>query len=67
MPPHRQAANYYRNVADGLNGEFKVTMEHPKVSKPEPLIITIDKAGGTVKKAFVGGANIVVNKPLRAG
>ena len=30
QPPHRQAANYYKDVAKDIEGEFKVTMEHPK-------------------------------------
>ena len=42
QPPHRQAANYYRDVVAKLGGRFLVTMEHPKESAPEPLVIIID-------------------------
>src|SRR5262249_2446494 len=58
QPPHRQAANYYRDVvdADGRDGEFKVTMEHPKKSAPKPLVIEIDGLGHRVKKDQVIGA-----------
>ena len=50
QPPHRQAANYYKGVAANIDGEFKVTMEHPKKSAPKPLVITIDDSKATVKK-----------------
>ena len=43
QPPHRQAASYYKKVAKSKNGEFIVTMEHPKESAPESIKITIDK------------------------
>jgi hypothetical protein len=56
QPPHRQAANYYRNIAKEKDGEFIVTMEHPKVSEPKPLVIQIDRFKGTVKKEQVVGA-----------
>jgi hypothetical protein len=57
LPPHRQAANYYRDMvdADGRDGEFKVTMEHPKKSAPKPLVIEIDGLGQRVKKEQVIG------------
>lgn len=50
QPPHRQAANYYREVAEKINGEYKVTMEHPSTSKPKPIIIEIDDDGSTLRK-----------------
>ncbi len=50
QPPHRQAANYYKGVADSKGGEFKVTMEHPTQARPEPLVITIGRLGATVEK-----------------
>ena len=42
QPPHRQAAAYYRKVAGNKIGEFKVTMDHPTASKPEPMTFIID-------------------------
>ncbi len=50
QPPHRQAANYYKGVADSADGEFKVTMEHPTRARPEPLVITIGRLGAMVEK-----------------
>jgi len=46
QPPHRQAAKYYKKVAEELGGELVVTMEHPRKSAPAPLVIEIsgDKA-----------------------
>ena len=50
QPPHRQAANYYRDVADDINGEYTVTMEHPSIKNPKPIIIEIDDDGSTLRK-----------------
>jgi hypothetical protein len=67
-PPHRQAAAYYRNVLEKLDGEFKVTMEHPKQSAPAPLIIEIGNAKATIRKEqLVGAAAIITQTAPRAG
>ncbi len=63
QPPHRQAANYYKEVAKDIGGQFKVTMEHPKPSKPEPIIITVDRFGATFKKSLGGGFITAVSRP----
>ena len=53
-PPHRQAANYYKEDVTGpKDGEFKVTMEHSNSTKPRPLTITIDDRKATVKKETI--------------
>ena len=44
-PPHKQAAAYYREVADDKDGGFLVTMEEPSEDKPEAIIIVIDEDG----------------------
>ena len=68
QPPHRQAAAYYREIRNEKSGEFIVTMEHPSVSDPKPLIIEIDQFGATVKKSQVFGAAAVASRPApRAG
>lgn len=68
QPPHRQAAKCYKDVAESIEGDFKVTMEHPKVSKPETLIIQIDKAGAMLKKSIIGGSAAVISRSApRAG
>lgn len=69
QPPHRQAARYYRNkVTVPKNGEFKVTMEHPSISKPEPLVIKIDAYGTTIIKKIVSGGAALASRPApRAG
>jgi hypothetical protein len=61
QPPHRQAANYYREIAKEKDGEFIVTMEHPKVSAPKPLVIEIDRFKATVKKEQVAAAVAVTS------
>lgn len=68
QPPHRQAANYYKKRTTEIDGEFVVTMKHPKPSDPQPLVITICERGATVKKAISGAAAIVTGRPApRAG
>ncbi len=43
-------------------------MEHPKESDPEPLVITIDDSGATLKKISVGAAGKISSRPAsRAG
>lgn len=68
QPPHRQAAGYYQECADSVTGQFKVTMEYPSKSKPEPLVIEIDASKGRIKKRILGGAAAVVtSRAPRAG
>ena len=68
QPPHRQAANFYKDVANDINGEFKVTMEHPKESAPKPLVIKIDGSKATVEKRSLGAASLIASRPApRAG
>lgn len=59
QPPHRQAAKYYRDNPNG--GTFVVTMEHPKVSAPEPLVITIDHRKATIRKRAVAASVAVTS------
>lgn len=61
QPPHRQAANYYRSVAQKVDGEFIVSMEHPKVAAPEPLEIEITSSGPKVKKKLAPAAAIITS------
>ncbi len=61
QPPHRQAANYYRQVEKEIKGQFKVTMEHPTPANPAPLVITIDDFGATIKKSITMGSVAVTS------
>lgn len=67
QPPHRQAANYYKNTLDNPD-DFKVTMEHPSKSTPRPLVIEISVHKATIKKSSgsSGGAATGRSAP-RAG
>jgi beta-lactamase superfamily II metal-dependent hydrolase len=68
QPPHRQAAQYQRDIASDRDGEFIVTMEHPKESAPEPLVITIDQFKATPRKRSLSVGAAVVSRPApRAG
>lgn len=68
QPPHREAANYYKRVANMKDGAFKVTMDLPSSSKPKPSTIEITERGATLllASATVGAAS-VVSTPARAG
>lgn len=68
QPPHRQAANCYREIAAKIGGEFHVTMEFPTVSKPSPMEITLDSAGATLRKVIAVGGPYITGRPApRAG
>jgi hypothetical protein len=45
QPPHRQAANYHRRIANERDGEFEVTMEHPKTTSPKPFAYKVTALG----------------------
>jgi hypothetical protein len=68
QPPHRQAAEYYQEVANNKEGSFVVTMEDPKKSAPEPIVIEIGKNKAKLKKGRSGGISTVISRPTpRAG
>jgi hypothetical protein len=68
QPPHRQAANYYRRVARAKAGEYVVTMGHPSVMAPQPMVIEIDWRGATLKKPASPIGSVAVTTPApRAG
>lgn len=67
QPPHRQAAKYQTGIASNRNGQFIVTMEHPKVSAPDALVITIDKFKATITTRAIGAAYITSRAAPRAG
>lgn len=62
QPPHKEAANYYKDVACLLKGEYKVTMEHPTKEDPKPMKIVIDDDGFTLEKISPSLA-FISNKP----
>lgn len=68
QPPHRQAAAYYKRVAAGKDGSFKVTMDLPSASKPKPATIEITERGACLLtvSATIGAASII-STPARAG
>jgi len=45
QPPHKEAAEYYKNIAENIDGEFLVTMEDPKKDSPKPIEIAIKNTG----------------------
>jgi len=68
QPPHRQAANYYKEQVQAQGGEYAVAMEHPKASVPEPLVVEIGGSKAKRKKDYSGGiAAAVTSRAPRAG
>ena len=68
QPPHQQAANYYKSVIRASDGEFVVTMEHPKKNAPEPVVIEISSGGTTLKLVSAPAAYVMISRPApRAG
>ncbi|MBS1769715.1 MAG: hypothetical protein JSS77_08625 [Acidobacteria bacterium] len=69
QPPHREADAYYREVQDLKDGDYEVTMSHPRgASKPEPIRVVITSRGPELQKeASTSAAIITGSKPPRAG
>ena len=68
QPPHRQAANYYERIVGLKDGEFIVTMVHPKESAPKPLVIEVDWLKARVKREQSSGPAALISAPApRAG
>ncbi len=68
QPPHRQAANYYRQKARFLDGEFLVTMEYPDAYLPRPMVFTISAHGITLESITTSVTDsIVINDSCRLG
>lgn len=68
QPPHLQAANYYKQKTSDLNGQFVVTMEHPKTTAPKPLVIEIGDRKATLKRTATTAAFVATSQSApRAG
>ena len=68
QPPHRQAAAYYKRILREKDGEFIVTMEHPRESAPRPLVIEVDWRKAKVKRSqSIGAAALTQVSAPRAG
>jgi len=68
QPPHRQAASYYKEKAAAQGGNYVVTMEHPKESAPETLVIEISGSKAKQKKTYAAGIVTAVSQSApRAG
>ncbi len=68
QPPHRQAAAYYERHGTPPRGEFVVTMQHPTVREPEPLVILLDVRGARVERGPApSSARVTTVSTPRAG
>ncbi len=67
-PPHKRAADYYKNVSKEKDGKFWVTMEYPSESNPKPLEFLVDDRGITKQiVSAVSSVSTAVTTPTRAG
>jgi ribonuclease BN (tRNA processing enzyme) len=67
QPPHRQAHSYYEEVAEGGDGDVRVTMEFPNKQKPKPTIVEITYLGATLIKTIPTAAGTIAAETVRAG
>lgn len=67
QPPHRQAHNYYDEIAVGGDGDIRVTMEFPNKQKPKPTVVEITALGATLIKTIASAAAAIAAEPARAG
>ena len=67
QPPHKQAYNYYKAVADTKEGEIIVTMEFPSKDNPAPIEISINNYGATLLKTVVPQGFVSDRQPPKAG
>jgi hypothetical protein len=68
LPPHRQAANYYKEIIKDSDGQFKVTMETPSVARPKPIRLKITSAGvAAMLPEAVSATSFATTRTTRAG
>ena len=60
QPPHRLAANYYKELVLSKSGHFLVTMEYPNELEPKPLCFEVSKYGITRKAAIAQSSTLTV-------
>ena len=61
QPPHVETYRRYKETADKLDADLVVTMEHPTVKNPDPVVISIDASGVTMKREITSGISIVTS------
>lgn len=59
QPPHIETYRRYKETADKLDADLTVTMEHPTVKNPQPVVISIDSSGITMKREITSAISIV--------
>lgn len=69
LPPHRQAAAYYKGAARKLSANFIVTMEHPSKQSPKPVNLKVSGRGQgvAVERVAPSTSAAVAATPPRAG
>jgi hypothetical protein len=63
QPPHRQAYAYHKEHTGARSGKLRVTMEHPKESAPERLVIEIDGTKARLVETFSPAAAFLTSRP----
>ncbi len=62
QPPHFQTYNRYKQTADDLDADLRVTMEHPTTQSPGRIVINIDGNGVMLKKESVAAAVSIISQ-----
>jgi hypothetical protein len=61
QPPHVETYRRYKETTDKLDADLVVTMEHPTVKNPAPIVISVDTSGVTMKREITSGISIVTS------
>jgi hypothetical protein len=67
QPPHKQAYNYYKTVAETKEGEIRVTMEFPSKENPKPIEIAVNNYGTAIIKTIIPQGFASERQPPKAG
>lgn len=67
QPPHLQAANHHKRVVREKDGDFRVTMETPSISRPKPTVVQITHFGVSFLLALPMATGIATSTAARAG
>jgi hypothetical protein len=69
MPPHKNAADYYKEQASKIAGEYVVTADFPTKAKPAEMVFEITSQGAKLIKqsGSVGSGGAISTPASRAG
>lgn len=63
QPPHFQARRAYLDFLGEVDGKFIVTMEHPKASNPERLVVEVTEGGVKIPARAMAAGVFILSRP----